>query len=500
MHWWQDVPEAAALGAVPDVADLTHDSRRAGPGTAFAAVPGRRFDGHAFLQAAVGAGAPACVVEASRRELWAPFEGRVPLVVVPDVRRALGHLAAAVHGNPSATLRTVGVTGTDGKTTTTHLIAHVMDACGFRAGCLSSTGFITGNGLELNATHMTTVEATTIQSLLATALRNGRETMVVEASSEGLAQGRLNGCLPDVAVFTNLSRDHLDFHGTMENYREAKGLLFEMLELTSGKRFPKAAIVNADDEASAHMISRTRAPVTTYGVDGEADYRAQDLRPEGFDLRFEVRAEGRAVAALAPLIGQFNAYNCLAAVACACSQGAGLSEAVEALKSFPGIPGRLEPIGAGQPFSVFVDIASTPAAMENVLNALRPGTTGRLWVMFGAAGGRDTARRDGLGRVAGQLADRCVLTNEDPRDEDPDAIIDAIAVALRGCGRIEGTEFERIPDRREAMQFVFEHAAAGDTVLLAGKATEPTMDFASGPVAWDERAVARELLGSGRGA
>jgi UDP-N-acetylmuramoyl-L-alanyl-D-glutamate--2,6-diaminopimelate ligase len=410
------------------------------------------------------------------------------------VRRALGQLAAAVHGDPAETLRIVGVTGTDGKTTTTHLIAHVLDACGLKAGYLSSVGFETGSGLTLNATHMTTVEATTVQSLLATALDSGMETMVVEASSEGLAQGRLNGCRPDVGVFTNLSRDHLDFHGTMERYREAKGLLFEMLDLPSGKPFPRAAVVNADDEASTHMRSRSRAPVVTYGRSPHADYRALNIEPDGFGLRLTVQAGALTLPARAPLIGAFNAYNCLAAVAAACSQGVELSAATGALGTFPGIPGRLERIEAGQPYAVFVDIASTPAAMENVLTALRAGTSGRLLVMFGAAGGRDPARRDGLGRVAGRLADRCVLTNEDPRDEDPDAIIAAIAAALREAGRVEGQDFERIPDRREAIRFMFEHAAPGDTVLLAGKATEPTIDFATGPVPWDERAVARELL------
>ncbi len=419
MQWWQAVPDAVAKGPVPDVADLTHDSRHVAPDTAFAAVPGLRFDGHDFLQQAIDAGVPACVVEAARKATWAPFVGRVPLVVVPDVRQALGHLAAAVHGNPSATLRTVGVTGTDGKTTTSHLIGHVLEVCGLKAGYLSSVGFDSGEGFELNATHMTTVESTVIQSMLARALRNGRETMVVEASSEGLVQGRLNGCLPDVAVFTNLTRDHLDFHGTMESYREAKGRLFEMLDLPSEKPFPKVAIVNADDAASRYMTTRSTAPVITYGVDAEVDYRARDVITEGFGLRFEVSAQGKTLPAHVPMIGRFNAYNALAAVATACSQGVVLDDAIDALANFPGVPGRMERIDEGQAFAVFVDIASTPVALENVLDALRPATTGRLWVVFGAAGGRDPARRDGMGRVAGRLADRCVLTNEDPRDEDP---------------------------------------------------------------------------------
>lgn len=494
MQWWQSVPEAVTRGEVPEVADLTHDSRRVSPSTAFAAVPGRQHDGHDFLSQAIEAGAPACVVEAGREDAWAPFAGRVPFVIVPDVRQALGHLAAAVHGNPSARLRTIGVTGTDGKTTTSHLIAHVLDVCGLEAGYLSSVGFDTGEGFELNATHMTTVESTVIQSMLARALANGRETMVVESSSEGLAQGRLNGCQPDVAVFTNLTRDHLDFHGTMDRYREAKGLLFEMLERTAGKSFPKAAVLNADDEASVYMRSLTTRDVLTYGIDAAADFRAANVRPEGFGLRFELLHGGRTLPAYIPMIGRFNAYNAMAAVATAVSQGVDVAAAVEALASFPGIPGRLERIEEGQAFAVFVDIASTPVALENVLTALRPGTAGKLWGVFGAAGGRDPARRDGMGRIAGRLADRCVLTNEDPRTEDPDVIIEAIASGLRESGRREGSDFVRVPDRREAIRHAFEHAGPGDTVLLAGKATETSMVFGTEAVPWDERATARELL------
>ena len=494
MTWWQAVPDARIRGEVPVVAGLTHDSRLVTPDTAFAAVPGKRFDGHAFLSQASDAGAPAFVVEAGREETWRPFESRVPLVVVPDVRQALGHLAAAVHGNPSATLRTVGVTGTDGKTTTTHLIGHVLDACGFKSGYLSSVGFDTGNGFQLNDTHMTTVESTVIQSMLAEAVQRERESMVVEASSEGLAQGRLNGCLPDVAVFTNLTRDHLDFHGTMERYREAKGLLFSMLDLPSEKAFPKAAIVNADDDASSYMASRSSAAVITYGLENDADFRADNVVVDGFGLRFDVHGQGTAAAAWLPMIGRFNAYNALAAVAAACSQGASFPSSLEALGSFPGVPGRMERIDEGQPFAVFVDIASTPVALENVLNALRPATTGKLWVVFGAAGGRDPARRDGMGAVAARLADRCVLTNEDPRDEDPDVIIDAIAQAILQSGRREGSDFVRRPKRREAVRYAFEHAEPGDTVLLAGKATETSMVFAHGAVPWDERSTARDLL------
>jgi UDP-N-acetylmuramoyl-L-alanyl-D-glutamate--2,6-diaminopimelate ligase len=494
VNWWQSIAEAQPVGVLPPVVGITHDSRLVAAGFAFAAVPGRQSDGHDFLGAALQRGAVALVVQADREARWAPYTGRVPLLVVADVRAALGPLAAAVHENPSRRLRLVGVTGTDGKTTSTHLIAHVLDRCGFEAGYLSSVGFDSGLGFELNDSHMTTLEATAIQSRLAQALANGKQSMVVEASSEGLAQGRLEGCEVDVAVFTNLTRDHLDFHGTMERYLAAKGLLFEMLARSTAKKFSRTAVLNADDQASEYLKGLSEAPIITYGSSGQCDLRAAGIEAEGFGLRFELHAEGSVFRAVVPLTGRFNAYNSLAAVAVAHSQGADIAQAVDALATFPGVPGRLERIDCGQPFGVFVDIASTPAALENVLQALRPATPGRLWVVFGAAGGRDPARRDGMGQVAGRLADRAVITNEDPRNEDPDAIIEAIANGLSQAGRVEGKDFVRLPDRREAISYVFEHAVDGDTVLLAGKATETTMLFADGALPWDERAVARELL------
>jgi UDP-N-acetylmuramyl-tripeptide synthetase len=480
------------MGALPALQGITHDSRQARAGAAFIAVPGAGADGHDFIGAALEAGAPLAVVQADRRPKWQGYEGRIPLLVVDDTRRAMGLLAAEVYGRPSSRLRLIGVTGTDGKSTTSHLVGHVLSACGLRCGYLTSVGFDTGAGFELNEMHMTTLEATQVQERLAAAVAGGCEAMCVEASSEGLAQHRLDGCEFDVAVFRNLSRDHLDFHGTMEAYRNAKGLLFEMLEAPSAKAYARTAVVNADDPASEHMLRRTRARGLTYGIEREADVRGSNVEPRGLRVTFEVEAAGERVRAEAPLM---IAYNCLAAVAVALSQEIRLRDAAVALSAFPGVPGRFEVIDCGQPFTVVVDIASTPAALEFVLRTLRPATKGRLWVVFGAAGGRDPARRDGMGRVAAELADRAVLTNEDPRHEDPDAIIEAIAAAMRDAGRRDGDDFVRIPDRREAIRHAFEQAAPGDTVLLAGKATETFMVFGDRQVPWDERGTARELLG-----
>jgi UDP-N-acetylmuramoyl-L-alanyl-D-glutamate--2,6-diaminopimelate ligase len=485
-------PGARLLGDMPVLEGLTHDSRLVRPGVGFVAVPGLAADGHAFIAQALRAGAPLAVVQADRREAWQPFQASAPLLVVDDTRRAMGPLAAEVYGRPSHDLLVVGVTGTDGKSTTCHLVGHVLSRCGIRCGYLTSVGFDTGAGFEPNETHMTTLEATQVQEMLARARAGGVAAMCVEASSEGLAQHRLDACEFDVAVFRNLSRDHLDFHGTMEAYRDAKALLFEMLERQQGKKpYPRAAVVNADDPASAAMLARTSARPITYGMEKPADVRGANVRSEGLTVAFDVEVGGKRHAARAPLM---IAYNCLAAVAVALSQGINPETAVAALPSFPGVPGRFEVIDAGQLFKVVVDIASTPAALEFVLKTLRDATPGRLWVVFGAAGGRDPARRAGMGEVAARLADRAVLTNEDPRHEDPEAIIEAIAAAMREAGRREGTDFVKVPDRRQAIAYAFARAQAGDTVLLAGKATEPFMVFGDERMPWDERAVARELL------
>jgi UDP-N-acetylmuramoyl-L-alanyl-D-glutamate--2,6-diaminopimelate ligase len=420
----------------------------------------------------------------------------VPLVVVPDSRRALAPLAAAIHGWPARHLRTVGVTGTDGKTTTAHLIAAVLGAAGRPCALLSSAELRAGGEARVNATHMTTLEAPELQAFLAGALEAGDQWAVLEASSHGLALHRVDACEFDVAVFTTVGRDHLDFHGSLEEYRAAKGRLFESLDEAADKGVPKTAVLNADDPASDCFRRLTTAPAVSYGLEAPADIMARRIDAEGLGVSFELVGAFGDVPVRTRLAGRFNVYNCLAAAAVGLSQGLSAEEVKRGLESVSGVPGRMELIDAGQPFSVVVDIASTPAALANVLSVLRAACRGRLWAVFGCAGERDPGRRDGMGRAAGRLADFVVLTNEDPRSEDPDAIIEAIAAGLREAGRREGVEFVRVPDRRQAIAYVFERAGDGDVVLLAGKGSEQTMVFGDRHLPWDERVVARELLAS----
>jgi len=451
-------------------------------------------------------GAAALVVQADRRAAWARLAdsdppSRAPLLVVSDSRRALALLSAAFHGWPARRLRVVGVTGTDGKTTSAHLIAAVMEAGGQACALLSSAELRSGGRAAVNATHKTTLEAPEVQSFLAGALEAGDRWAVVEASSHGLALHRVDACEFDVAVLTVLGRDHLDFHGTLEEYRAAKGRLFSMLDEAVDKGVPKTAVLNADDPASEYFRRLTTARAVTYGLDAPSDVSARRIHVERLGTSFELTGSFGAVPVTTRLVGRYNVYNCLAAAAVGLSQGLSAEEVKRGLEGVSGVPGRMELIEAGKLFSVVVDIASTPEALANVLGVLRDACLpagqagrGRLWAVFGCAGERDPGRRDGMGRVAGRLADFVVLTNEDPRSEDPDTVIEDIAVGLREAGRREGDHFVRIPDRRQAIAYAFERAGDGDVVLLAGKGSEQTMVFGERHVPWDERVVARELL------
>ncbi len=497
------MPNARVIAGTPGTAaDVVQDSRRVAPGAVFVAIPGFTADGNSFIPGAIDRGATAVVVQEDLDELWRPhLRPGVCFVAVREARAALAQAAAGCHGHPARALGVVGVTGTDGKTTTAHLIAHVLTATGRRSGLLTSVAFDAGGVRELNATHMTTVEADEVQRRLARVRDAGDRYAVLEASSIGLELHRVDECAFDVAVFTNLTRDHLDYHGSMDAYRDAKARLFRVLgESPSKPDVGRAAIVNGDDAASRFMLDAApeSVPRLTYGLHHESDFAAHDITMTGRGMTFGASFQGERRAARTCLLGNFNAMNCLAAVAAAVSQGAPFADAVDALGSFAGVPGRMEVIDAGQPFRVIVDIASTEQAMDNVLRVLRSATSGRLIAVFGAAGERDTERRTGIARAVAAGADFAVIANEDPRSEDPDAIIADIAGALEVHGMRESVAFERCPDRREAIARAFVLAAPGDTVLLAGKGTERSIVMGTVHHPWDEASVARELLGAHR--
>lgn len=475
-----------------EVNGICYDSRRAGPGFLFVAVPGFHADGHQFVADALRRGATAVVVQ--QDHLPGTHVDSVEVISVPDSRRALALLAATFYDHPARKLRVIGVTGTDGKTTTTFLTNHMLERSGYRTGLIGTVDFKVGDNVWYNDTRQTTPESLEIQELLGSMVDEKVDYAIVESTSHGLALDRLTGCEYDVAVFTNLSSDHLDFHQTREQYLRDKARLFEMLKDSYHKGIDKVAIINADDPSCDYLRSVSPPNVVTYGIEKGASITAGEIKFSGLNTSFTaVTPQGEMVLDL-KMAGMFNVYNSLAAIAVGLSQGLSLATVKEALESMGGVPGRMERIDLAQPYSVIVDYAHTPAALEKVLHMLRPLTERRLIVVFGCAGERDRARRSGMGEVAGRLADFSVVTSEDPRSEDPKAIIDEIGEGLKSVGRQPEKDYVGVVDRREGIRYAFEKASKGDVVLLTGKGHERCIIVGNERIPWDDREVAREVL------
>lgn len=460
------------------VRGIAYDSRRVRPQDLFCAVPGRRYDGHAFVGEACARGASAVLVER-------PVEAPVPQVVVPSVRAAMGPVASAFWGHPSRKLEVVGVTGTNGKGTVTLLVRAVLEAAEVPCGVVGTWGAWTGDGWQ--PTDHTTPEAPDLHALLARMVRADLRAAAVEVASHALAQERVGGVHFRVAAFTNLTQDHLDFHGTWEAYRDAKAKLFEQLDPDG------LAVINRDDPHGAFMASRSRAAVLTYGLRSQAAVRAEDVWLEPQGCRFEaVTPQGRTPVRLR-LSGTFNVYNALCALAVGLRWGVPLEQAAEALASVSVPPGRFERVDCGQPFLVVVDYAHTPDGLANVLNTAREITRGRVIAVFGCGGDRDRGKRPLMGRVAAQLADHVVVTSDNPRSEDPQHIVQEIVEGLRGLGPGHAS-YEVEPDRAAAIRRAVSLAKPQDAVLICGKGHETVQIFSDRVVPFDDREVARQAL------
>ncbi len=460
-----------------EVCGIAYDSRRVRPQDLFCAVPGGKHDGHAFVGEACERGASAVLVE---RAVDVP----VPQVVVPSVRGAMGPVASAFWGHPSRKLEVVGVTGTNGKGTVTFLVRAVLEAAGVRCGLVGTLGAWTGDGWQ--PLERTTPEAPDLHALLARMVRSGRRAAAVEVASHALAQERVGGVHFRVAAFTNLTQDHLDFHGTWEAYRDAKAKLFERVDPGG------LTVVNRDDPHGAYMASRSRAPVVTYGLRPQAAVRAEDVRVDPEGCRFQaITPAGRATVRLR-LSGRFNVYNALCAMAVGLHWGIPPEQAAEALAQVSAIPGRFERVDAGQPFLVVVDYAHTPDGLAHVLGTAREISRGRVIAVFGCGGDRDRGKRPLMGRVAAQLADHVVVTSDNPRSEDPLRIVQEIVEGVRAPGAHATYEVE--PDRAAAIRRAVSLAKAGDAVLICGKGHETVQIFADRSVPFDDREVAREAL------
>lgn len=451
-----------------EISSLAYSSQSVTPGALFFCVPGFRSDGHDFAPAAVERGAVALVCQR-------PLGLGVPEVLVPDVRAAMGPAAARFYGDPTAELDVVGITGTNGKTTTAFLVCHLLEADGRSCGLLGTVKRVVG-GVE-EEVERTTPEAIDLQATFRRMVDGGDRACAMEVSSHALELGRVVGIRFACRVFTNLTQDHLDFHDTMHAYFEAKRRLFEE---------PGNAVVNVDDEYGRRIAADIEC--VTFAIAGEADYRARDVEFDLMGSRFTCETPAGPLELESPLPGLFNVENVLAAVAAARSLDVPAATIAEALPAFGRVPGRFEPVDEGQEFGVLVDYAHTPDSLENVLRAAREVTRGRLHVVFGAGGDRDRGKRPLMGAAARRLADRVLVTSDNPRNEPPAAIIDEV---MEGAG----PDAEREVDRRRAIALAVETAEPGDVVVIAGKGHEQGQEFENGrKEPFDDVAVAREAV------
>ena len=464
------------------VSDVTHDSREAAAGVLFACRPGQRTDGHDHAPQAVAAGSPALLVE---RHLDLP----VPQLQVPSVAQAMGPVAAAVHGHPTAEMQLVGVTGTNGKTTSVYLLEAILAAAGHITGVVGTVE--TRVAGEIVTGVRTTPEATDLQRLFRRMRTAGVSAAAMEVSSHGLALGRVRATRFAVAMFTNLTQDHLDFHADMEDYFAAKRSLFT-------PQYTGLGVVNVDDVYGRRLAAESQVPVIAVSPSGApADVTAAGVTATAQGSTFTARLRGAEVRASVGLPGMFNVANALLALAAAEALGIDAAAAADGLARCAGVPGRMERVDAGQPFTVLVDYAHTPDSLSNVLRSVRGVAAGRVIVVVGCGGDRDRGKRPIMGRVAAELADVAVLTSDNPRSEDPQAILDAV---IAGATAVDGARWTAVLDRREAIAVALREAAPGDVVLIAGKGHERTQELRDRTVVFDDRQVAAELLQGGAAA
>ncbi|MCU0488685.1 MAG: UDP-N-acetylmuramoyl-L-alanyl-D-glutamate--2,6-diaminopimelate ligase [Anaerolineales bacterium] len=510
----QDLPTfdeiSAGLGAIayspgvesPRIRGIVFDSRQVQPGDCFVALSGGNVDGHRYIPDAVQRGAAAVVGVQ-------PLQGlRVPYLRVFDSRLALALLSAAFYRFPARQLTVIGITGTDGKTTTTNLLYQILRTAGIKVGMISTVNAVIGDRILDTGFHVTTPEAPDVQRYLAQMVAAGLDTVILEATSHGLDQQRVAACEFDIGVITNITHEHLDYHGSLEAYRSAKARLFTSLSETSPKTAhpPRGAVLNRDDQSYDYLSGLTRVRQYSYGLDEKAAIRAVDIayQPDGLSFtatgtstngtRFQFPVHSF-------LVGEYNVSNCLAAISVAAAVLELEPEAVQqGIAALPGVPGRMEVIRLSpvhpdiQDFTALVDFAHTPNALMKSLQAARKLTAGRVIAVFGSAGLRDRAKRRMMAEIAAQFADLSILTAEDPRTESLAAILDEMAAGAVAYQGIEGQTFWRIPDRAQAIRFAVNLAQPGDLVIACGKGHEQSMCFGETEYPWDDRSAMRAAL------
>lgn len=510
-HIFAELPLPFCMINIPElpITGISIDSRAVKPGHLFVAMKGGSADGHDYIPKAIDNGAVAVVGERDSSGL------SVPYIRLDHPRRALSWIAAAFYDWPGRHLTVIGVTGTDGKTTTTNLIYQILLAAGRKAGMISTVNAVIGKEVLDTGFHVTTPDAHDVQRYLARMVEEGLTHVVLETTSHGWAQYRVDACEFDIGVVTNITHEHMDEHGSYENYRAAKARLFSSLEITSEKPQGnlRLAVINRDDVRSFDFLNNfIKVRKLNYSLSDQADVRATDIEYSSSGIRYTAQSRDFRVPISSRLVGAYNVSNCLAALTAAVY---GLKvkpeTAAQGIASLEGIPGRMERIDMGQSFTAIVDFAHTPNALKVSLEAARAltpnpsptgrgeGVKGRVIAVFGSAGLRDKAKRRMMAELSAELADLTVLTAEDPRTESLDSILEEMAEGARSRGGIEGKTFWRIPDRGEAIRFAVRLAREGDIVLSCGKGHEQSMCFGAREHLWDDRTAMRaalsELLG-----
>ncbi|MDH4078236.1 MAG: UDP-N-acetylmuramoyl-L-alanyl-D-glutamate--2,6-diaminopimelate ligase [Nitrospira sp.] len=467
------------------VTAITDDSRKAASQCLFVAVKGEHVDGHRFIPAALKGGVSALVVQEAVRGISLPF------VRVEDSRRALGLLGSRFYGDPSNRIRMIGITGTNGKTTTTYVCKALLEGLGRQVGLIGTVAYQIGTR-TMPAAH-TTPGALELQRLLAEMASCGCGTAVMEVSSHALAQDRTSGCEYDVGVFSNLTQDHLDFHKTMENYFQAKLRLFT--GLGEGRKKNKRAIINIDDPYGSQIVARSPVPVWTYALKSKADLLAEDVQLSIRGTTFTAATPVGTFPIESHLVGEHNVYNLLAAIGVALHEGATPDQIRQAVRNVLNVPGRFERVMAGQPFTVVVDYAHTEDALVRLLTAAEVLKSGRIITVFGCGGDRDRGKRPKMGAAAVRYSDVVILTSDNPRTEDPHAILDQVEVGvIEGLRQRSHVRYRKIADRRQAIEEAVREAHDEDMVLIAGKGHEDYQIVGTEKLHFDDREVARDAI------
>ncbi len=455
-----------------EISDITDKSDLIAKDCVFVCIKGNHFDGHSAAKLAEENGAAAVIAEHDT--------GVKNQIIVENSRDAYSRLCAAFYGNPAEKLKLIGVTGTNGKTTTTFLIKNIFDKLSIKAGLIGTVKNITGDKEYVSS--LTTPDSKELQRLYAEMVAGGCEYCIMEVSSQALAQGRVDGCHFDIALFTNLTQDHLDYHGTFENYAKAKRKLFEICD---------TAVINADDEYSHMMVDSLPCKVYTFGVKTDnTDFSAKNVKCFRDSVQYELLTPDNIGRINIKIPGRFTVYNSMGAAVCAVLAGADFDSVISAVSQSKGVPGRVEVVDTDTDYTVLIDYAHSPDGLENVISSLRETTDGRIITVFGCGGDRDKTKRPKMGRIVGDLSDVAVVTSDNPRSEDPELIVKDILEGMKVCK----SQIKTLVHRTDAIKYAMSIAKHGDVVLLAGKGHETYQILNTGKIHYDEREVVADIL------